>query len=323
MTSPQEPVPPHVTDFRQAPPRRRWLRCVSGMLAACTLATAAQASAAARDSMRHDLVIAVADDGETTRRAVADLRRRFAHALVVDAGAGLPRRRLVVAVGPAALRAALAGHGAGPVISIFTSSQVYHSIIEAAGESRPPSTAIYAEPAPGAQLRLIARLFRRPVHTTVVLSGRTAFLEPALQQAADAARVKLAIAPYAVGASIGRVLDGATHSPAILLVPDSLVYTSDNLRTVLLNTYRNEQAVIGFSAALVHAGALATTYSEVEDVNAQLEELIDEYGGAQLPAPRFPKYFRTVINEDVARSLNLALDDTVRNFSHRPPRARR
>ena len=87
----------------------------------------------------------------------------------------------------------------------------------------------------------------------------------------------------------------------------------------MLTTYRNGQAVVGFSAALVRAGALATTYSEVEEINAQLEELVNDYdGNGRLPEPQFPKYFRTLINEDVARSLNLVVDEIARNFAYRP-----
>ena len=101
------------------------------------------------------------------------------------------------------------------------------------------------------------------MRTTAVLSGRTSSLDPVLQHAAAAAKVPLVVESYGIDDSISRVLSRAVDSPAILAIPDSLVYTNENLRTVLLTTYRNGQAVIGFSAALVRAGALATTYSEV------------------------------------------------------------
>ena len=40
-----------------------------------------------------------------------------------------------------------------------------------------------------------------------------------------------------------------------------------------------------------------------------------------LPVPQFPRYFRTIVNEGVARSLNLHPDDAVRAFARRPPGA--
>jgi hypothetical protein len=297
--------------------RRRWLRHLGGVLA--TVATLPDVGmAAAREGGRRDIAIVVSDDGETTRKVLADVRRRIPRAQVVDAKAGIGRNSVVVAIGPAALRSAMAAGGDGPVLSIFTSSQVYRSILDEAGDRRLASTAIYAEPSPSAQLRLVSMLFKRPVHTAVVLGARTSFLEPVLQRAAAAAKVLLAIEIYGVGDSINRILSRAAGTPVILAIPDSQVYNTENLRTVLLTTYRNGQAVIGFSAALVRAGALATTYSEIEDIGAQLEELVAEYeSSGRLPEPQFPKYFRSVINEDVARSLNLVIDDAARNFAQR------
>lgn len=298
------------------------MRRVKGCLVAGFLAAYAVgpgAGAAPRELARSEMSIVVADDGDATRKVVADLRRRFPHAAVVDGKGSLARRGLAIAVGPAALRALVAEGGTNPVVSVFTSSQVYRSILDASGSHRTPTTAIYAEPAPSAQLRLINLLFKRPVRTTAVLSGRTSFLESVLQHAAAAAKVPLVVESYGTDDSISRVLSRAVDSPAILAIPDSLVYTNENLRTVLLTTYRNGQAVIGFSAALVRAGALATTYSEVEDVGAQLEEIVADVDGTRMPDPQFPKYFRTAVNEDVARSLNLVVDDAVRNFANKPP----
>lgn len=299
--------------------RRRWVARTGVLLVAIGAAAAHPAPLPAATRERRDLVIAVADSGDSTRKVVSDLRRRFPRAVVSDTKAAAVRKAMVIAVGPVALRAVMADVGEGPVVSVFTSSQVYHSIIDTAGERRPAATAIYAEPSPAAQLRLVSMLFKRPVRTAVVLGGRTAFLEPSLQRAAAAAKMPLVVESYGAGDSINGILSRTSDAPAILAIPDSLVYTSENLRTVLLTTYRNGQAVVGFSAALVRAGALATTYSEVEEINAQLEELVNDYdGNGRLPEPQFPKYFRTVINEDVARSLNLVVDDIARNFAHRP-----
>ena len=299
--------------------RRRWLARAGVLLMGMGTAAARAAPLPAATRDRRDLVIAVSDSGESTRKVVTDLRRRFPRAQVSDAKVPASRRAMVIAVGPVALRAVMADVGEGPVVSVFTSSQVYHSIIETAGDRRSAATAIYAEPSPAAQLRLVGMLFKRPVRTAVVLGARTAFLEPSLQRAAAATKMPLVVENYGAGDSINGILSRTSDAPAILAIPDSLVYNSENLRTVLLTTYRNGQAVVGFSAALVRAGALATTYSEVEEINAQLEELVNDYdGNGRLPEPQFPKYFRTLINEDVARSLNLVVDEIARNFAYRP-----
>jgi ABC-type uncharacterized transport system substrate-binding protein len=70
---------------------------------------------------------------------------------------------------------------------------------------------------------------------------------------------------------------------------------------------------------MVKAGALAATYSEIEDINTQVTEMAVRYAATgQLPGPQFPRYFRTIVNEPIARALGVRVDDTVRHFSRRP-----
>jgi hypothetical protein len=72
--------------------------------------------------------------------------------------------------------------------------------------------------------------------------------------------------------------------------PTAAVYNAENFRNILLSTYRHKQGVIGFSSDMVKAGALATTYSEIEDINAQVAEMAAGFrrrrraAGAAVPA---------------------------------------
>ena len=105
----------------------------------------------------------------------------------------------------------------------------------------------------------------------------------------------------------------------LLAVPDQAVYTAENIRNILLSTYRLNQAVIGFSADMVRAGALASTYSDVDHINAHIADLAAEYlDNGELAAPQFPRYFSTTVNEGVARSLDVPLSAIVRRFSQQP-----
>jgi hypothetical protein len=288
------------------------LRCL--LLAACAamLAFAAHAEEAVRG---YRFQINPADDSAVTHRIVDDLYKRLSPTFAQFRTELAQRRRtLIVTIGPAALHEVVKRPCDCAVISTFTSSQVFRAVVAGLPPARAASmTAVYAEPAPADQLRLIALLYARPVRISAILGRDTAFMRPALQGPVD-------VQDFAPGDDINRVLSRIAQNEVLLALPDIEVYNTENIRNILLSTYRHKQAVIGFSADMVKAGALATTYSDIGDVNAQVAELAASYvATGVLPPPQFPRYFRTVVNEGVARSLDVRVTDEVRNFARRAP----
>jgi hypothetical protein len=286
-----------------------WLRRV---LAACVALFALCAHA--DDVVRgYRFQINIADDSAVTRRIVDDLYKRLMPTFAEFRTELAQRRRMVVVtIGPAALHEIAKTNCDCAVISTFTSSQVFRAVVAGLPPARAASmTAVYAEPAPADQLRLIALLYGRPVRISAILGSDTAFLKPALQGPVE-------VQEFSAGNDINRVLSRIAQNEVLLALPDSEVYNTENIRNILLSTYRHKQAVIGFSADMVKAGALATTYSDIEDVNAQVAEMAASYvATGVLPPPQFPRYFRTVVNEGVAKSLDVRLSDEVRNFARR------
>jgi hypothetical protein len=288
-----------------------------GLASAITLALIAQVAHAAQrppePTQGFRFQILTADDSALTKRIAEDLSKRLVPTFAVFRTELAQRRRMLyVAVGPAALREVASRRCDCVVISAFTSSQVVRSIMASAKHPL-ASTAVYAEPAPGDQLRLAALLYRRPVRVAAILGADTAFLRPALE--AD----KVTVLDAGSGDDINRLLNQIAQTDALLALPDNAVYNTENIRNILLSTYRHKQGVIGFSSDMVKAGALATTYSEIEDIDAQVAEIASAYvAGGELAPPQFPRYFRTIVNEGVARSLDLVVGDEVRSFARRP-----
>lgn len=286
------------------------------------LTVGAACLAVAADASRHEVQIVATEDSDSTRRILQDLRQRFPAAqLITDPARRKPggRDTVSIAIGPSALRALLAARGEGAIIAAYTSSQVYRAIVETAPERRAALTAIYAEPSPATQLHLIGMLYKRPVGTAVILSPRTAALEAVVRRAASQQHLPLTVETNTTSATLNRALNRIADIPVILAMPDSGIYNAENLRSILLTTYRSNQALVGFSVALVNAGALATTYSEIEDIGAQVDDIVAEFEATgRLPEPQFPKYFRTLVNEDVARSLNIVIDDAAKNYARKP-----
>ena len=126
---------------------------------------------------------------------------------------------------------------------------------------------------------------------------------------------------FAAGDDINRVLNRIAKSEVLLATPDSAVYNPENFRNILLSSYRHNQAVVGFSSDMVKSGALASTYSDIGDINAQVAEMAAAYiDTGTLPPPQFPRYFRTIVNDAVARSMNVKVDAEARQFARRPPK---
>lgn len=247
--------------------------------------------------------VVTADDSELTRRIERDLYARLARI------ARLPQK-VTIAIGPVALRRAVTQRREGMVFSAYTSSQVLHQVIAKVDE--PYISGIYAEPSPADQLQLIALLYKRPVAVAAIVSAEAEFLSTLV----PGLRLER-IAPE--GGDINQALNRVADVPVLLAWPDRVVFNSENVRNILLSTYRHGQGVIGFSADMVSSGALATTYSTPEDINIQIVETLAQYeASGQLGPPQFPRYFRTAINEGLARSLKVPVSDAARTFARRP-----
>lgn len=259
--------------------------------------------------------IVTGDDSAVTARIAEDLYKRLVPTFAAFRTELAQKRRLVtIAIGPDALRRAVARRCDCVVIAAFTSSQVWRSVMATLPPARAASnTAVYAEPAPLDQLQLASLLYRRPVRVAAIVAQDADVFVHTLQGKAELVRA-------APGDDIGELLGRIGRSEALLALPDSAVYNPENVRSILLATYRRKQAVIGFSSDMVKVGALATTYSDIEDINAQVAEVAAAFvASGELPAPQFPRYFRTTINEGVARSLDIVVGKDARDFARPRP----
>ena len=96
---------------------------------------------------------------------------------------------------------------------------------------------------------LAYRMRQRPVRIAAIVGADSGFLRPALSAEAD-------VQELAPGDDINRVLNRIAQAEVLLATPDNSVYNTENFRNILLSTYRHSQAVIGFSADMVKAGAV-------------------------------------------------------------------
>jgi ABC-type uncharacterized transport system substrate-binding protein len=268
---------------------------------------------------RYDLRAVAGPDPQRYSEALDALRQRFGDIPLDDGRRALrtPRPTAYVALGPAGLQAALDARIEAPVVSLFSSRQSFERTVASAASTRAVS-AIYAEPDPNHQMRLIAALYRRSVAVGTLLSDATAHQEPMLREAASAHGLRLEVARVRAGAGLTRSLNLLDSATVLLIQPDSELYTQASLRELLESTYRRRLPVIGFSSALVAAGTLASAYCEPGDIAAQLDGLLEQIAARRLPPPRYPAYWRVAVNDSVARSLDIVVDASVRSLGDRP-----
>jgi hypothetical protein len=317
-----------VRTARSAFLRRRVLAIGAAAVLGGAVGLADAADVARASGFRFQIV--AGDDSAVTSRIAQDLYTRMVPIFTAFRTELAQKRRMVyVAIGPAALRDVAARKCDCVVIAAYTSNQVWRAVMAGVPAARAASmTAVYAEPAPADQLRLIALLYRRPVRIAAIVgsdggdsSGDKSGYEGGTIKAA--LRGVAEVEQFGPGDDINGVLGRIKRAEILLAMPESGVYNTENIRNILLSTYRHSQAVIGFSADMVKAGALASTYSDIEDINAQVADIAAGFvaTGALAP-PQFPRYFRTIVNDGVARSLNVTVDDAARRFARHAPARR-
>lgn len=283
-------------------------------LTMCLGAPAASAAPAALRVLMADLPTPAA------RETLAALIRRFpstttdtdARRLVARPGAAVH-----VALGADALKALLEAGSNSPLLALLSSSESFHATVAAASAERrrAPLGAVFAEAAPAQQMMLIRLIFRRQVRVGVLLTENTAHIEPLIRSAARSVDLDVDIQRMERGDNPIRALNRLAAANVLLAVPDRAIFSPENVQSLLEATYRRGLPVVGFSSALVRAGTLASVYSTVDEVVAQASMLIEELANGQQPGAQYPIYWRVAVNESVARSMNIPIDDEARGFA--------
>jgi ABC-type uncharacterized transport system substrate-binding protein len=97
-------------------------------------------------------------------------------------------------------------------------------------------------------------------------------------------------------------------SEVLLAVPDSAIYNSNNIRNILLSSYRRGIPLIGLSQAYVKAGALCAIFSTPEHLAEQARSVTVTFAQTRtLSAAQFPKHYTIAVNQEVARTLGLTI----------------
>ena len=216
---------------------------------------------------------------------------------------------VIVTAGLEAFRQSLADAGKTPIVATLISRSVYEKLLAESGRPRGRTSAVFIEQPLNRQIAFVRQLLPGSTRVGMLLSEEMRSTLPPIRQSLSAAGYTLdteiidaddALLP-AANALFPRV-------QLLLTTPDPKIYKRDNIKTILVTSYRHKKPVIAFSSSFVTAGALAAIYSSPPQIARQAADLIIEHGIA-LPAPVYPSQFSIAINRNVADALNLEIAD--------------
>ncbi len=255
---------------------------------------------------------------DALRQTLARLKGSAASVAVLSAsakearGEALRDSTLVVTVGVAAAKMALAGEGNYPVLSIVIPKQAFEALhCEAAAPARHRCSAVYFDQPLARQLNLIEAALPQRRRIGLVLGPTSAKVLPELTL--EAAQRGLSVVQRTItdADQLYPALQGVLPEADLLLaVPDGVVLTTASARSLLVSAYRYQIPVVAFSENYVNAGAMLAVFSTPAQLGRQAAEQIGiEAGKVTLPAPQFPRYYTVRSNPQVARSLGIAVVD--------------
>jgi len=173
-------------------------------------------------------------------------------------------------------------------------------------------SAIFIEQPLVRQLDLVALALPARTRVGVLLGPTSAALAPDLEDGARAAGLELRRVQANDAAGVYPALQQVLmQSDVLLALPDAVAINAATIRSVLLACHRADVPVVGFSQALVDAGALLAVYSTPQQYARQAAEIaLDVVArNASLPSPQYPRYFTVGVNFVTAQAIGLALDD--------------
>lgn len=221
---------------------------------------------------------------------------------------------LIVAIGVKAAEAAASLNAHPPVLNLLIPRQSFERLVKSSGNPESQLfSAIYLDQPYARQLELIKLML--PGRSRVGVLSSPASRESVARLSLPARQKKIQLVTRGVGSNEELLPTLQLMLPEVdvlLAVPDPVIFNNANIQGILLTTYRYKNPMFAFSPAYVRAGALAALYTSPAQIGAEAAEVISRAVAGKsilLPLPRYPKDFSISINQQVARSLEIIVED--------------
>jgi len=219
---------------------------------------------------------------------------------------------LVIALGVNALEAASKLKHTTPVIGVFTPLPAFNTLLASSRRDLGNFSAIVLDQPYMRQMMLIKSVMPNIKNLGVLLGKNSSQYSELIKDAGEKTAINITEESVAQESDLipklKKILD---NNDALIAIPDPLVYSRETAQPILLTTYRHLKPVFGYSRSYVQAGALAAVYSTTKQLAKQATEIAVKSQAAPgiLPPPQTPRYFSVAVNYQVARSLNIVVED--------------
>lgn len=212
---------------------------------------------------------------------------------------------LVIAVGMRAAELAIT-ESHEPLLNVMIPRTGYEALREKYFSQHLPKavSAIYLDQPWDRQLKFIQAALPNHNIVGVLYSSDTPMVLPRLPRGMSL-NAKSVRSTETLFAALENILNS---SDVLLVIPDSEIYSSGNVRNILLASYRQKVPLIGISQAYVNAGAICAIFSTPEQLAEQVAKAIVSFArDRRLPDSQYPESFSIGINQQVARSLGIEM----------------
>ncbi|MCW8918579.1 MAG: hypothetical protein OQL08_07155 [Gammaproteobacteria bacterium] len=218
--------------------------------------------------------------------------------------AALKGRTLLITVGATAARQA-AQSGLPTLNTLITRRNVEALRTQYAG----PVSALYLEQPVRRQLQLVKSALPARQRLTVLVGSESQALVGELTEQTRRLGMALRVIAVEEGGAIEPLFEQAlSGEDTLLLLPDPTVVNRRTVKPLVLGSYRQGLPLIGYSQALVKAGALMAVYSPPSALQHETLAMVSDYfANGQLPAARYAEEFEVAINYQLARALRITL----------------
>jgi ABC-type uncharacterized transport system substrate-binding protein len=249
---------------------------------------------------------------ELAKRKHTNLRTNVITLSVAEKLVVAENSELVIALGVKALEASSKLKHTTPVIGVFTPLPVFNSLLLKSKRDLGNFSAIVLDQPYARQMSLIKKILPEAKTLGILLGPTSSQYGDFLKEEGKKSGFSILEGHVNQQAElIPKLKELLETTDALVAIPDPLIYSQETAQPILLTSYRYQKPIFGYSQSYVRAGGLAAVYSSSKQLAKQAAEIAikSQQAPSELPLPQSPKYFSIMLNYQVARSLNIPLQD--------------